>query len=429
MMPYPLFLARCSTKGSASQLLRFEPATIPIKPPVGWVLTQHATSLRAIATQSSPNLGITPDCHGLRPRNDNLFIDRPRNDRSVVGWALAQYLRFEPTVPVGWVLTQQSRPVGLKPNLQKGFTLLEMVLVLFLVGLMASATLMLTEGVEDQAKYDETKRRMDIMRKAIVGNPTRTVNGSPEISGFAVDMERLPGCVRELLEPVQCDGSALGTWSIDASTGIGFGWRGPYIAVLPERNGNLRFRDGYANSDASDALNSGWTYSADASTGIVSVSSQGFDLTNSADDITHNALVIADDWQINSVNINFINQNASDALPASDLDLNLRVYLSDTTSYVTGDDNINTALTISSSAIAANGENDYLFHFDSSNAIPIGARGYAIVCYEKPVGDPNNYVVFDGDCNDASNAAPSSNDIKSFTVTPRQNITLNWVIK
>ncbi|MBE0440361.1 MAG: hypothetical protein IBX57_11535, partial [Gammaproteobacteria bacterium] len=303
------------------------------------------------------------------------------------------------------------------------------VLVLFLVGLMASATLMLTEGVEDQAKYDETKRRMDIMRKAIVGDPTRTINGSAEISGFAVDMGRLPECVRELLEPLKCDGSALGTWSIDAITGIGFGWRGPYIAVLPERNGEHRFRDGYANSDAFDAQNSGWIFSADASTGIVSLTSQGFDLTNSADDIADDALVIADDWRINSVYVKFINQNASDALPSSNVDLNLRVYLSDPTNYVTGDDNINTALTVSSSAISASGEGDYLFHFDSSNAIPIGARGYAIVCYEVPTGDPNNYVVFDGDCNDASNAAPSSNDIKSFTVAPRQNITLNWVIK
>lgn len=143
-----------------------------------------------------------------------------------------------------------------------GFTLLEMVLVLFLVGLMASAAMMLTEGVEDQTKYDETKRRMELIRKAIVGDPTRTVNGGPEISGFVADMGRLPGCLRELLEANDCAEPAnpLTPWSIDANTGIASGWRGPYLQTLPERDGALRFRDGYGNSDADDTLNSGWNW-------------------------------------------------------------------------------------------------------------------------------------------------------------------------
>jgi prepilin-type N-terminal cleavage/methylation domain-containing protein len=161
---------------------------------------------------------------------------------------------------------------------ESGFSLLEMLLVLFLIGLMASAGLMLTEGVEDQAKYDETKRRMELMRKAIVGDPTRTVNGSPEISGFVADMGRLPGCIRELLERMDCENipNDLPVWQKDENTGIWAGWRGPYIAVLPERNGNIRFRDGYGNTgtdvdglagtnpDASDTgedeRNSGWTW-------------------------------------------------------------------------------------------------------------------------------------------------------------------------
>lgn len=160
--------------------------------------------------------------------------------------------KVEPTQPnVGRVLTRQS-----------GFTLLEIVLVLFLVGLMASATLILTENVEDQAKYDETKHRMDIIRKAIVGDPTRTVNGGRELSGFVFDMGRLPGCMRELLEQQDCNdpSNTLATWTRNTTTGLASGWHGPYIQVLPERNGELRFRDGYGNSDASDAQNSGWNW-------------------------------------------------------------------------------------------------------------------------------------------------------------------------
>mgnify|MGYP000243957607 CR=1 FL=1 len=81
-----------------------------------------------------------------------------------------------------------SKYTHLTPTVQDGFTLLEMILVLFLIGLMASATLLLTENIEDQAKYDENKRRMELIRTAIVGQTNRTINGGAEISGFAADM-------------------------------------------------------------------------------------------------------------------------------------------------------------------------------------------------------------------------------------------------
>ena len=203
----------------------------------------------------------------------------------------------------------------LSRSLQFGFTLLEILLVLFLIGLMASATLMLTENVEDQAKYDETKRRMEMMRNAIVGDPTRTVNGSPEISGFVADMGRLPICIAELLElgdekspstipktyKSSCDASQTITiWSIDVSTGIGSGWRGPYIQVLTERNGDLRFRDGYGNSDSStalDAQNSGWTYEYYMVPETISIESKGFDLNSTSDDISNLNLVVPNDYK------------------------------------------------------------------------------------------------------------------------------------
>ena len=74
---------------------------------------------------------------------------------------------------------------------QQGFTLLEIVLVLFLLGLMASSTLFLTEGIEDQAKYDETKHRIEMIRIAIIGDTSRTINGRPAIGGFASDVGAL----------------------------------------------------------------------------------------------------------------------------------------------------------------------------------------------------------------------------------------------
>ena len=388
------------------------------------------TSVRHCSTKVEP----THDAPCTRIRVHDLhtsFTQKHRPMDSPVGRTLvrhcstkgsaSQLLRFEPTT--------------FKQRLQSGFTLLEMVLVLFLIGLMASATLMLTEGVEDQAKYDETKRRMDIMRKAIVGDPTRTINGGPEISGFVADMGRLPNCVRELLEAKDCASPAitLTAWTPDASTGIGEGWRGPYIQVLPERAGLLAFRDGYGNyfdASTADSQDFGWTYDISTAIGKLSLTSDAFDITDSADDVVSDSLIVADDWQANNIYVNFINQNASDALPVVDENLNLRVYLSGLTNNVNGDDGGTASLTAFAGEILSGDEKHYSFSFDASNAVPLGTRGYAVVCYDVPTGGTaDTYVLFDGDCNDASNAAPTPADIKQFTVIPRQDITLDWTIQ
>ncbi len=183
---------------------------------------------------------------------------------------------------------------------QHGFSLLEMLLVLFLLGLMASTTLMLTEGVEDQAKYDETKRRMALIRKAAVGDSFRTVNNSPEISGFTTDMGRLPHCIRELLEARNCaDDADLALWDQDLDSEVWSGWRGPYLQVLPGSDGNLHFRDGYGNEAANaaeDIANSGWDF--DESLGQISLTSSGFDIIDDADDIISDPLVIPSDLQV-----------------------------------------------------------------------------------------------------------------------------------
>ncbi|WP_197491545.1 type II secretion system protein, partial [Methylomonas methanica] len=165
---------------------------------------------------------------------------------------------------------------------QRGFTLLEMLLVIFLMALVASTGLMLTEGVEDQAKYDETKRRMELIRKAIVGDPARTVNGAPELSGFVADMGRLPNCLRELTDALDCTspGNALTTSAFDSNSGLVAGWRGPYLVMLPDSDGVLRLRDGYQNDDG--GVDFGWGFLNDGT----QIQLQSFGLNSVADGAT-----------------------------------------------------------------------------------------------------------------------------------------------
>lgn len=232
---------------------------------------------------------------------------------------------------------------------QSGFTLLEMVLVLFLIGLLASAGLLFTEGLEDQAKYDETKRRMELIRKAIVGDPTRTVNGAPEISGFAADMGRLPGCIAELLMLGEMSGVPADNvfispcsdsedveikgWQISAETGLGYGWRGPYIQVIPDSDNELRFRDGYGNGEDDD-INFGWRWLlfdedgdslsllTEAKSAVkASLQSAGFDPVSPNDDIpmgdieTITSFIDENDWlTTNNFTLSFTNTSAMSAV-------------------------------------------------------------------------------------------------------------------
>jgi hypothetical protein len=151
-------------------------------------------------------------------------------------------------------------------------------------------------------------------------------------------MGRLPDCVRELLEPNYCiDASgALTAWSFDEITGVGSGWQGPYIQVLPERDKDgdgkpdIRFRDGYGNSNASnasDAQYSGWTFSL--ASGEINLRSEGFDLNLVTDDIDNQKLVVINDYRSylqywDSIQVQFQNTSTGNiSIPANRLRLKL----------------------------------------------------------------------------------------------------------
>lgn len=217
---------------------------------------------------------------------------------------------------------------------QTGFTLLELVLVLFLIGLLASAGLLFTENQEDQAYFDETQRRLDLIRDSIIRSGERTVNGQPELAGFVVDNGRLPYCLAELVGPAltftdsasapsthyqsPCDVSNTALSIRKPSTGVSgirTGWWGPYIQVNPDRDGEHVFRDGYGNDDGT--VNFGWNWTMLTSSTVVdtssydpgaptsepilqlTVQSSGFDVLDSIDDYPPDVtdyLLVADDW-------------------------------------------------------------------------------------------------------------------------------------
>lgn len=288
---------------------------------------------------------------------------------------------------------------------QRGFTLLEMVLVLFLIGLLASAGLLFTEGVEDQAKYDETKRRMELIRKAIIGDSTRTINGAPEVSGFAADMGRLPGCIRELLVNESCDGVAIDPWSVDTDTGIGFGWRGPYIQVIADRDGEVRYRDGYGSltpygysgldADGIDELNSknfGWQWLlfdesdnalnlTEAKSAVrANLQSLGFDVIDPIDDIPNgdiediSSFIAENDWLTDDkFTISFHNTSSLSSVDVELDDWNISLGKSNVPEFL----NFSVASGASSVSISPEASVEVIANFE--NKIPMGVY-FLTVC-------------------------------------------------
>lgn len=157
------------------------------------------------------------------------------------------------------------------PVFCQGFSLVELTVVLLLITLIASVAVRETSELGFQVRYDQTKDRLEMIKQAILGNPRQIVNGQQAISGFVADMGRLPYTLRELLEDYDCDGPDVDgngdtnftndgpcPWALETTynSGLGIGWRGPYLSVLGNATDLDAFTDGWGRT--SNDGNYGW---------------------------------------------------------------------------------------------------------------------------------------------------------------------------
>jgi prepilin-type N-terminal cleavage/methylation domain-containing protein len=161
----------------------------------------------------------------------------------------------------------------------RGFTLVELLVVIFILGALALTATFFVDGLDEQTRFDDTKSRLQQIRRAIIGDAARSLNGQADISGFVADMGRLPDNLQELLEL-----GAMSPWAL-SSVQVGDlspvtvelygGWRGSYLEILPDSDGTRRFRDGWGNPDVSGVgpdLDFGWDYSASDVSGVAVIS-------------------------------------------------------------------------------------------------------------------------------------------------------------
>jgi prepilin-type N-terminal cleavage/methylation domain-containing protein len=172
---------------------------------------------------------------------------------------------------------------------ERGLTLLELLLVVLILSSVAWMSLSVVSNDADQIRFEDTRNRLLAIRRAIIGDTARTLNGAPEISGYVADMGGPPPNLHALISRYYCKDSTGvtqtdcegggGTWteqaaySYNATYGIWVGWNGPYLRAA-ELSGNPRFLDGWGNDD--QANNFGWNYDS-PSTGDLTIQSYGRD--------------------------------------------------------------------------------------------------------------------------------------------------------
>jgi prepilin-type N-terminal cleavage/methylation domain-containing protein len=130
---------------------------------------------------------------------------------------------------------------------EAAFTLLELVVVLVILGLLAAAGGRAVGRALEQARFEETERRLLALRAALVGEPDlRGPEGRTDF-GYAGDLGDLPASLDRLV--------ARGDdppWAMrpEPTSGIArpAGWHGPYLRPTFREDPAAAFRDGWGQA-------------------------------------------------------------------------------------------------------------------------------------------------------------------------------------
>jgi len=127
-----------------------------------------------------------------------------------------------------------------------GFTLIELVMVLIILAILATAALNMVDVQVDQKRFELTQQTIEVIQRAVLGpDHARAADGSPAVSGFVADCGRLPLSLEELylhptaLVPAFASAAPAG----DDEVTVTGGWNGPYLQLAI---GGQSLPDGWA---------------------------------------------------------------------------------------------------------------------------------------------------------------------------------------
>ncbi len=148
------------------------------------------------------------------------------------------------------MIAARKRRQGTAPSGASGLTLVEVLVVMFILALLAQTAVLATEGLAAQTMRDVTERSLSDMEVALLGHDGRVdAQGRAAVTGFVADVGRLPrarigtepaAALRELwerrdAEPVppseRIPTLRIGSPPGDSEVQLACGWRGPYLRL------------------------------------------------------------------------------------------------------------------------------------------------------------------------------------------------------
>lgn len=172
-----------------------------------------------------------------------------------------------------------------------GFTLVEVVLVIIIMGILAATALNSIGKLSDTVKVEQTKKEMDILAQSITGDPDLNNNNVRSDFGYVGDVGALPNSLTDLI----------------TNPGGFTTWKGPYFS-----NKFSQITDDYSK----DAWGTNYTYSS-ANAVITS--------TGSGTNIIRRIAPSASDLLYNQISGNIFDLDGTP--PGSDYDDSIQVFL------------------------------------------------------------------------------------------------------
>ncbi len=111
----------------------------------------------------------------------------------------------------------------------KGFTLVELLTTITIMIILSLVTQSLYVNYVDEARFDQTREKLNSIRHALVGNPAMVEGGSRKNFGFLGDIGSLPTEAQGILALVDPSRGPFSTFQVHSNVHIGTGWNGPYL--------------------------------------------------------------------------------------------------------------------------------------------------------------------------------------------------------